>query len=81
MPSKQVTGSFGFGAPRDTPAEIIEKLNQEINAGLADPRMKARIADLGYTVFESSPADFSTFMAAYTEKRAKMMQFSGAKIY
>jgi len=43
--------------------------------------MKARIADLGYTVFESSPADFSTFMAAYTEKRAKMMQFSGAKIY
>jgi hypothetical protein len=68
MPSKQVTGSFGFGAPRDTPAEIIEKLNQEINAGLADPRMKARIADLGYTVFESSPTDFNTFVAAFTEK-------------
>jgi tripartite-type tricarboxylate transporter receptor subunit TctC len=81
MPSKQVTGSFGFGAPRNTPAEIVDKLNMEINAGLADPRMKARIADLGYTVFESLPTDFNTFVAAFTEKWAKVIKFSGAKIY
>jgi len=75
------TGWQGVGAPRNTPAEVIEKLNQEINAGLADPRMKARIGDLGYTVFESSPTDFNTFVAAYTEKWAKVIKFSGAKIY
>jgi tripartite-type tricarboxylate transporter receptor subunit TctC len=75
------TGWQGVGAPRNTPAEIIDKLNKEINAGLADPRMKARIADFGYTVFASSPADFRTFIAAYTEKWAKVIKFSGAKIY
>ena len=63
------------------PAAIIDRLNKEINAGLADPRMKARIADFGYTVFASSPADFRTFIAAYTEKWAKVIKFSGAKIY
>jgi hypothetical protein len=51
------------------------------NAGLTDPRTKARIADFGYTVFASSPADFSTFIAAYTEKWAKVIKFSGAKIH
>jgi len=81
VPGYEGTGWQGVGAPRNTPAEIIDKLNKEINAGLADPRMKARIADLGYTVFASSPADFSTFIAAYTEKWAKVIKFSGAKIY
>jgi tripartite-type tricarboxylate transporter receptor subunit TctC len=81
VPGYEGTGWQGVGAPRNTPAEIIDKLNKAINAGLADPRMKARITDFGYTVFASSPADFRTFIAAYTEKWAKVIKFSGAKIY
>ena len=69
-----------IGAPRNTPAEIIDKLNKEINAALADPKIKARFADLGSTVFASSPADFDTFIAAYTEKWAKVIKFAGAKL-
>jgi tripartite-type tricarboxylate transporter receptor subunit TctC len=68
VPGYEGTGWQGVGAPRNIPAEIIDKLNREINAGLADPRMKARITDFGYTVFASSPADFGTFIVAYTEK-------------
>jgi tripartite-type tricarboxylate transporter receptor subunit TctC len=81
VPAFEGTGWQGVGAPRNTPTAIIDRLNQEINAGLADPRMKARITDFGYTVFASSPADFGTFIAAYTEKWAKVIKFSGAKIY
>jgi len=81
VPGYEGTGWQGVGAPRNTPTAIIDRLNQEINAGLADPRMKARITDFGYTVFASSPADFRTFIAAYTEKWAKVIKFSGAKIY
>ena len=80
VPGYEGTGWQGVGAPRNIPVEIIDKLNREINAGLADSRMKARIADFGYTVFASSPADFGTFIAAYTEKWAKVIKFSGAKI-
>ena len=80
VPGYEGTGWQGVGAPRNTPAEIIDKLNKEINAGLADPRMKARIADLGGTVFASSPAEFATFIAEYTEKWAKVIKFAGAKI-
>jgi tripartite-type tricarboxylate transporter receptor subunit TctC len=80
VPGYEGTGWQGIGAPRNTPTEIIDKLNREICAGLADPRMKARITDFGYTVFASSPADFGTFIAAYTEKWAKVIKFSGAKI-
>ena len=81
VPGYEGTGWQGVGAPRSTPAAVIEKLNREINAVLADPKMKARIVDFGYTVFASSPADFGTFIAAYTEKWAKVIKFSGAKIY
>ena len=81
VPGYEGTGWQGVGAPRNTPAEIIDKLNKDMNAGLADPRMKARITDFGYTVFASSPADFRTFIAAYTENWAKVIKFSGAKIY
>ena len=79
MPSKQVTGSFGFGAPTNTPAEIVDKLNKEINAALADPKMKARLADLGGTPLLGSPADFGKLIADETEKWAKVVKFSGAK--
>jgi tripartite-type tricarboxylate transporter receptor subunit TctC len=73
-------GSFrGIGAPKNTPGEIIDKLNKEINAALADPKMMARIADLGATVLPGSPADFGKLIAEETEKWAKVVKFSGAK--
>jgi len=79
VPGYEATGWTGIGAPRNTPAEIIDKLNKKINAALADPKIKARFADLGSTVFASSPADLETFIAAYTEKWAKVIKFAGAK--
>jgi len=69
----------GMGAPKGTPAEIVEKLNKEINAGLADPKIKARFADLGGTVIAGSPADFGKFIADETEKWAKVVKFAGIK--
>src|ERR1700737_3449819 len=81
VPDYEGTGWQGIGAPRNTPVEIIDKLNKEVNAGLNDPRMKARITDFGYSVFASSPADFGTFIAAYTEKWAKVIKLTGAKVY
>jgi tripartite-type tricarboxylate transporter receptor subunit TctC len=59
--------------------EIIDRLNKEINAGLADPKLKAQLADLGATVLAGSPADFGKFIAADTEKWSKVVKFSGAK--
>src|SRR4030081_3853011 len=70
---------FGVGAPRDTPAEIIDKLNRDINACLADPKLQARIADLGGIAITGSPADFGKLIAAETDKWAKVVKFSGAK--
>ena len=79
VPGYEASGWQGIGAHWNTPVEIIDKLNKEINAGLADPRMKARIADLSYTVFASSPAEFAAYIAAYTEKWAKVLKFAGIK--
>jgi tripartite-type tricarboxylate transporter receptor subunit TctC len=79
VPGYEASALQGIGAPKDTPAEIVEKLNKEINAGLADPRLKARFADLGATVFVVSPADFRKFIADETEKWAKVIKFAGAK--
>ena len=70
---------YGIGAPRDTPVEIVDKLNREINAGLADPRLTARMADLGGTVATASPADFARLLVDETEKWGKVVKFSGAK--
>jgi len=64
----------GVGAPKNTPAEIVDKLNKEINAALADPKMKARLADLGATALPSSPADFGKFIADETEKWGKVIR-------
>jgi tripartite-type tricarboxylate transporter receptor subunit TctC len=69
----------GLGAPTNTPAEIIDKLNKEIGAGLADPKIKARLAALGGVVLAGSPADFRTLIADETEKWGKVVKFSGAK--
>jgi tripartite-type tricarboxylate transporter receptor subunit TctC len=79
LPGYEASGWNGVGAPKNTPTEIIERLNREINGGLADPQIKARLADLGATVFPSSPADFGDFTREETEKWAKVVKFSGAK--
>jgi tripartite-type tricarboxylate transporter receptor subunit TctC len=73
------SGWFGVGAPAGTPAEIVDKLNKEINAGLADPKMKARFAELGASTMITTPAEFVTYIAAETDKWAKAVKFSGAK--
>jgi tripartite-type tricarboxylate transporter receptor subunit TctC len=79
VPGYEATSWFGIGAPKDTPPEIIGRLNKEINAGIADPRIKARLVDLGGTVLPGSPADFGKLIATETEKWAKVVKFSGAK--
>jgi tripartite-type tricarboxylate transporter receptor subunit TctC len=70
---------FGVGAPKATPADIVEKLNKEVNAALDDPKMKSRLADLGGTVLPGSPADFGKFIADETEKWGKVVKFAGIK--
>jgi tripartite-type tricarboxylate transporter receptor subunit TctC len=79
VPSYEASPWWGVGVPKNTPADIIDKLNKEINAGLADPKMKARIADLGGTVLAGSPADFGKLIAAETEKWGKVVKFAGLK--
>jgi tripartite-type tricarboxylate transporter receptor subunit TctC len=68
IPGFEASGWQGIGAPKNTPAEIVEKLNKEVNAGLADPTLKARLASLGGVVFTGSPADFGTLIAEEIEK-------------
>jgi tripartite-type tricarboxylate transporter receptor subunit TctC len=79
VPGYELTAWFGVGAPINTPAEIVDKLNKEITAALADPRMKARISGMGAAPFVSSPADFGKFIADETEKWAKVIKFAGLK--
>ena len=79
VPGYEASGFYGLGAPKNTPLEIIDKLNKEINAGLADPKMKARLADLGGTLMAQSPAEFGKLITADTEKWAKVVKFSGAR--
>jgi tripartite-type tricarboxylate transporter receptor subunit TctC len=79
VPGYEASGWFGVGAPKATPAEIVDQLNKEINAGLADPKMKARLADLGGTVLAGSPADFGKLIAEETEKWGKVVKFAGIK--
>ena len=80
VPGYEASGWQGIGAPRDTPAEVIDILNKEINAGLADTKMKARFADLGgYTPFASSPAELRKFIADDVEKWAKVFRAANIK--
>ena len=79
MPGFEASNWNGIGAPKNTPVEIIGILNKQINSALADPKMKARMADLGGTVLSSAPADFGKLIADETEKWAKVIKFSGAK--
>jgi len=79
LPGYEASAVYGVGAPRNTPVEIVDELNKEINAGLADPWMQARLADLGGTVLPGTPADFAKLIAEETQKWAKVVKFSGAK--
>jgi tripartite-type tricarboxylate transporter receptor subunit TctC len=79
VPGYEASNWFGIGAPRNTPVEVIETLNKGTNAGLADPKIKARLADLGGTVLAGSPAEFGKLIAEETEKWGKVVKFSGAK--
>jgi tripartite-type tricarboxylate transporter receptor subunit TctC len=79
LPGYESSSFNGIGAPRDTPTEIIDRLNHEINAGLADPQMKARLDDLGIIQVTGTPAEFGARIVEETEKWAKVVKFSGAK--
>jgi tripartite-type tricarboxylate transporter receptor subunit TctC len=79
VPGYEASAWYGAGVPRNTPAEIIDKLNMEINTALADPKMKAQLADLGGVPLPMTTADFGKFVAEDTEKWAKVVKFSGAK--
>jgi tripartite-type tricarboxylate transporter receptor subunit TctC len=79
LPGFEASSWYGIGAPRNTPAEIVDTLNREINAALVDRRIKARLAELGATVLGGSPADFGKLVADETEKWGKVVRFSGAK--
>ena len=79
LPGYEATGFAGIGAPKATPAAIIDMLNKELNAGLADPKIKARIEELGGTVVGGTPAQFGTIISDATEKWAKVIKFAGIK--
>jgi tripartite-type tricarboxylate transporter receptor subunit TctC len=79
VPGYEASGFYGLGAPKDTPLEIIDKLNKEINAGLADPKMTARIADTGGTVLAGSPTDFGKLIAEETDKWGKVIRAANIK--
>src|SRR4029077_1094107 len=79
VPGYEASLLDGIGAPKNTPAEIIERLNMEINAALADPKIKTRFAELGATVIPGSPADFGKLIADETEKWGKVVRFAGVK--
>jgi tripartite-type tricarboxylate transporter receptor subunit TctC len=79
LPDFEASQWYGVGAPKHTPTEIIEKLNKEVNAALADAKMKARLASVGGTVLPGTPADFGKLIAAETEKWGKVVKFTGIR--
>src|SRR4029078_12345823 len=80
VPGYEASGFAGIGAPRNTPPEIIDLLNKELNAGLADAKVKARIVELGGTVLGGSPAEFGTILSSAIEKWAWVIKFAGIKV-
>jgi tripartite-type tricarboxylate transporter receptor subunit TctC len=79
VPGYEASAFFGIGAPKNTPTEIVEKLNKEINAALADPTIKARLAELGGTVLAGSPDNFGKLIAEETEKWGKVIRAANIK--
>ena len=80
LPGYESSAWYGIGAPKNTPVEIVERLSKEISAALADPKMKARLTSLGGTTLDGSPSRFGTLIADETQKWAKVVKFSGAKV-
>src|SRR5207244_10632875 len=79
VPGFEASAWWGIGAPQNTPPDIIDVLNKEVNAALADSKIRARLADLGGTVITGSPIDFAKLIANETEKWAKVVKLSGSK--
>ena len=79
VPGYEASAIGGLGAPRGTPAQVIDKLNQEINAGLADAKIKARFGELGLTPLARSPAEFAKLVLDETEKWGKVVRFANIK--
>jgi len=79
VPGYEASAWYGIGAPAGTPADIVDKLNAEINAGLADPKLKARLIDLGSVPFPTSRAEFGQHLAAETDKWAKVVRAAKIK--
>src|SRR5262245_57200626 len=79
VPGYEASGWSGFGSPKNTPTEVIDKLNREINTALADPKIKAQLAELGSPALAGSPADFGKLVAEETEKWGKVVKFAGIK--
>jgi tripartite-type tricarboxylate transporter receptor subunit TctC len=79
VPGYESSAWYGVGAPRNTPVEIVDRLNKEINTILAESKVKTRIAEMGATLVAGSPADFGKLVADETEKWGKVVRFSGAK--
>ena len=80
VPGYEASAFYGMSAPKGTPPEVIDKLNQEINAALADPKVKARLAELGGILIPGSPADFGKLVAAETDKWAKVIKEGGVSL-
>jgi len=79
VPGFEASAWFGIGAPRGTPDDAVARLNHEINAGLADPKLKAKLEDMGGMLIAGSPADFGKLIADETEKWGKVVKFAGIK--
>jgi tripartite-type tricarboxylate transporter receptor subunit TctC len=79
VPGYEASGWYGIGAPKNTPTDIIDRLNKEINAALVDPKMKARLADLGAVPMSMTPAEFGKFIAGETDKWAKVIRAANIK--
>jgi tripartite-type tricarboxylate transporter receptor subunit TctC len=79
VPGYEASAWQGIGAPKETPVEIVDRLNREINAALAESRLKERLGELGAVVLSGAPASFGKLIADDTEKWAKVVKFSGAK--
>jgi tripartite-type tricarboxylate transporter receptor subunit TctC len=79
VPGYEAIAPYGVGAPRNTPAEVVDKLNKEINAGLVDPKIAARLADMGATAFTGSPAELDKIIVEQTEKWGKVIRTANIK--
>ena len=79
LPGYQAASFYGLGAPRNTPAPVVDVLNEAVNAGLADPKLKARLTDLGSVLLPGPPAAFGQLIADETEKWGKVIRFAGIK--